>query len=187
MKTGKIIVISGPSGVGKTTLYRKLLSEMPDRLEFSVSVTTRTPREGEKNGVDYHFVSRDEFQDRIKKDALVEYAEVYGNLYGTPKSEIDRITRSGKNCLLDLDVQGGRNIKKCYPESILIFITPPSLDELKSRILSRNQDSPEHIQRRLSKAMEEMSVRGKYDYQIVNDKIDRAYDELKKLVLKIIG
>jgi guanylate kinase len=187
MNAGKIIVISGPSGVGKTTLYKKLLAEMPEKLEFSVSVTTRAPRQGEKNGVDYFFVSMDEFRERIAHDALVEYAEVYGNLYGTPKSEIDRITRSGKNCLLDLDVQGGRNIKKCYPESILVFINPPSLDELKSRIMNRNLDRPEQIARRLAKAMEEMSVREKYDYQIVNADIDKAYSELKELVKKIVS
>ena len=187
MKAGKIIVISGPSGVGKTTLYKKLLAELPDQLEFSVSATTRKPRPGEKDGVDYHFVSGERFREMVDNGELVEYARVYGNYYGTPQSEIERISGAGKYCLLDLDIQGGRNIKKTHPESILIFIMPPSLDELKSRIVSRNQDRPEQIETRLAKAMEEMSGKERYDYQIVNDKLDTAYAELKKTVLKIIG
>ncbi len=187
MKAGKIIVISGPSGVGKTTLYKRLLSEMPDRLEFSVSATTRPPREGEQDGVDYLFVTREEFDRMVKAHELVEYAQVYGNYYGTRQSEIERISNKGKYCLLDLDIQGGKNIKKSHPESILIFIMPPSLDELKSRIVSRNQDRPEVIETRLAKAMEEMSGKGRYDYQIVNDKLETAYAELKKCVQKIIG
>lgn len=187
MKAGKIIVISGPSGVGKTTLYKRLLSEMPDRLEFSVSATTRHPRPGEKDGVDYFFVSEARFKEMVKNDELVEYAKVYNNYYGTLQSEIERITNAGKYCLLDLDIQGGKNIKKTHPESILIFIMPPSLDELKIRIMNRNQDRPEQIETRLAKAMEEMSGKEKYDHQIVNDKLEKAYGELKATVQKIIG
>lgn len=187
MKAGKIIVISGPSGVGKTTLYKRLLSEMPDRLEFSVSATTRAPRSGEKDGVDYFFVSMDRFNEMVRNDELVEFAKVYGNFYGTLQSEIERISNDGKYCLLDLDIQGGKNIKTTHPESILIFIMPPSLDELKSRIVSRNQDRPDQIRTRLDKAMEEMSGKEKYDYQIVNDDLEKAYVELRKLVQKIIG
>lgn len=187
MKAGKIIVISGPSGVGKTTLYKRLLSEMPDRLEFSVSATTRHPRAGEKDGVDYYFVSEARFREMVAKDELVEYAKVYDNYYGTLQSEIERISNDGKYCLLDLDIQGGKNIKATHPESILVFIMPPSLDELKSRIVSRNQDRPEQIETRLAKAMEEMYGKEKYDYQIVNDNLENAYNELKELVQKIIS
>ncbi len=183
---GKILVLSGPSGVGKTTLYKRLLSELPAELDFSVSMTTRPPRAGEKDGSDYRFVDSPQFEKKIRAGEMAEYATVYGNLYGTPKSEIARIARSGKSCLLDLDVQGGMNILKSYPESVLIFISPPSLDDLKSRITARNQDQPEQVAIRMAKAMEEMSFKKRYHYVVVNDNLERTYHELKTLILKVI-
>jgi guanylate kinase len=182
----KIIVISGPSGVGKTTLYKRLLKEFPDKLDFSISATTRQKRENEVDGVDYYFISKENFEKLIKEDAFVEWAKVYENYYGTLKSEIERISDKNKWCLLDVDVQGGMNVKRVYPESHLIFILPPDMDELKRRIIERNLDSEKEIAIRLSRAEEEMRYSSFYDYNIVNDDLERAYRELRSLVLKII-
>jgi guanylate kinase len=187
MKRGRVIVISGPSGVGKTCLYKRLLSEMSDTLQFSISATTRTPRANELNGIDYYFMNKDEFKEKIKKNEFVEWAEVYGNYYGTLKAEIDRITNCGKNCLLDVDVQGGLNISKALPQTNLIFIFPPSMKELKRRIMERNTDDKKNIKIRFKNARKEMSFSGVYQYHITNDDFERAYRELKELVLKLIA
>jgi guanylate kinase len=186
MIRGKIIVISGPSGVGKTTLYKRLLAEFNEPLSFSVSATTRKPRPYEKDGLDYYFISREDFQSKIESGEFIEWAEVYHNFYGTLKTEINRIIHDGKNCLLDLDVQGGMNIKKNYPDSSLIFIAPPSLDELKKRISARNEDKPEVILVRMEDALHELSFKDHYDHIIVNDNLEHAYLELKETVLETI-
>ncbi len=186
MKEGKIIVISGPSGVGKTSLYKRLLSDLPDKLQFSVSATTRSPRSNEIDGIDYFFITEEDFQKKIKNNEFVEWAKVYNNYYGTLKSEITRITRDGKNCLLDVDVQGGMNIKESLPESTLIFIMPPSPEELKNRITGRHTDDIDTIKLRLKIAANEMNYADQYKFRVVNDDIERAYAELKNLVLKNI-
>jgi guanylate kinase len=160
---------------------------MAGRLQFSISATTRSPRPNETGGVDYYFISRDEFLGKIKNDEFVEWAEVYGNYYGTLKSEITKIIEEGKNCLLDVDVQGGMNIKKAMPESILIFILPPSLKELKRRIMDRKTDDKKTINLRLRTAVKEMGYLKSYQYSILNDDIEKAYLELKALILKIIS
>lgn len=187
MKSGSIIVISGPSGVGKTRLYKRLLADLPQSLQFSISATTRSPRINEKDGVDYYFIGREEFDKKIGNNEFVEWADVYGNCYGTLKSEILRIRDKGKNCLLDVDVQGGMNIKSILPESVLIFILPPSMKELRRRIMERKTDDKKTIRIRLKTAAMEMGCVKSYQYTIINDDIETAYKELKGLVLRIIG
>ncbi len=187
MKTGRIIVISGPSGVGKTRLYKRLLAELPDRLRFSISATTRKPRPDEQNGVDYYFLSEEEFREKIGNNEFVEWAEVYGKYYGTLKTEIGRILDSGSNCLLDVDVQGGMHIRECLPQSILIFILPPSIGELKKRIGERHTDDKETIRLRMKTAAQEMKYAPRYQYCITNDDLEETYGKLKNLVLSLIG
>ena len=182
MKKGGVIVISGPSGVGKTTLYKRLLQEMSDTLAFSVSATTRCPRPGEQHGVDYYFLSRDEFEEAIQRGDFAEWAEVYGNYYGTLKSELERIMQGGKTALLDVDVQGGKSIKAAFPESYLIFVVPPSLEALRERIIKRCSDDPAAIQRRLDRAREELKMASFYDMVIENNDLEEAYTQLKKAV-----
>lgn len=185
--SGKLIVISGPSGAGKTTLYKRLLKELASRLDFSVSATTRPIRPGEEDGVDYRFIAQEEFEKMIAGGDFVEYATVHGNFYGTPKSEIDRILKSGKNCLLDLDVQGSRSIKKLYPESVHIFIMPPSVEELIHRLHSRDTDHGEILDARIRNAIVEMKYKHEYPLRVVNDDIERAYAELKGIVEKLLA
>ncbi|MGC8764661.1 MAG: guanylate kinase [Brevinematia bacterium] len=182
----KVIVISGPSGVGKTTIYKKLLNELSDKIDFSISATTREPRKNEVNGVDYYFVSREEFENLIKNNEFVEWAIVYDHYYGTLKKEIERITKSGKNCLLDVDVQGGVNVKRNLPDSYLIFIKPPSKEALKERLIGRNLDDEKEIEKRLDVAEKEMKYAGFYDVVIENDDLESCYKRVKSEVLRVI-
>jgi guanylate kinase len=185
MENSGIIVISGPSGVGKTTLYKRLLADLPEILDFSVSATTRKPRVGEMNGRDYHFLTTEEFQALIEAGEFVEWARVYQNYYGTLRSEISRINAKGKICLLDVDVQGGMNIRSTCPTCPLIFILPPDIATLERRITERNQDHPEVIRLRVDTAKHEVEHADRYDYRIVNDRLEDAYAELKALVVKL--
>jgi guanylate kinase len=184
---GKLIVISGPSGAGKTTLYKRILKDFEADIGFSVSATTRPPRSGERDGVDYFFIDRKEFEKRKKAGWFVETATVHGNLYGTPKSEIDRILGSGRNCLLDIDVQGSHSIRKLYPEAVHIFIMPPSVDELIRRLTSRATDAGKILETRIANAIKEMEYAGEYSVVIVNDDLEKAYLELKQAYLDIVS
>lgn len=186
-KKGKIFIISAPSGTGKTTMLRRIIKEIPN-LYFSVSVTTRKPREGEINGVDYYFVSVEEVLEMFKKKELLEWAMVHGNFYGTPVWEVENKINSGKNVIVDVDVKGFMKIKKRYPEAISIFIMPPSIEELKNRLLKRSGKTvfDEELKKRFEKSTYEMSFRDLYDYVIVNDDLDRACNELKEIILKNI-
>lgn len=175
-KRGIIFVISAPSGAGKTTLCHRLLKSLPD-LKMGVSHTTRKPRDGEKQGVDYYFVDKKIFETMISKEEFVEWAEVYGNLYGTSKKTINDLMSKECDILLDIDTQGARNIKKLYPESVLIFIFPPSLNELEKRLLSRDKND-EAVKKRLSKASEEIKQFVFYDYVVINDEIEKAINDL---------
>ncbi len=181
MKTG-IVVISGPSGVGKTTLYKRLLAEFPERLGFSVSATTRKPRPGEVHGVDYYFYTREDFEKARERGEFAEWAEVYGNYYGTLKSELEKIMAEGKTALLDVDVQGGMSIKRAFPEAFLVFIKPPSMEDLRDRIQKRCSDDPEAIARRLRQASEEMKKAEFYNVQIENRDLEQAYQNLKSVL-----
>ncbi|NPV00596.1 MAG: guanylate kinase [Brevinematales bacterium] len=186
-RSGKVIVISGPSGVGKTSLYKKVLESVKDKLDFSISVTTRTPRADEKEGADYLFMSPDEFKKKAARGEFAEWAEVHGNFYGTPKSEIERILDSGKSVLLDLDVQGAMKIRDGYPDAKLIYILPPSFEVLERRLYGRNTDDDETRHIRMQNAVSEMKYVSKYHIRIVNDDFDKALAQLSEAVGKLIA
>lgn len=172
MVKGRLFVISGPSGVGKGTICHKLITERG--LKFSVSMTTRKPRAGEKHGEDYYFVSQEEFKEIRDGDGFLECAEVYGNFYGTPRLEIREALESGRDVLLDIDTQGALNIQKTCDDAVFIFILPPSTAELRRRIEARGTETEESLKRRLSAAIHEISFLGHYDYCVVNDDLDIA-------------
>ncbi|MFH1540858.1 MAG: guanylate kinase [Elusimicrobiota bacterium] len=180
-QNGIPIVISAPSGAGKTTLI-KLLMKKVRGFSYSVSDTTRSTTLKEKNGKDYFFISKKEFLRRKKAGEFIETAIVHGYYYGTPKKQLDGKLKSGKNVILDIDVIGAINIKKYYPQSLLIFIAPPSIKILEERIKNRHRDSKSDIQKRLKNARKEISYKKFYDYVIINDSIKRAFDELKKII-----
>ena len=177
---GKLYVISGPSGTGKGTICAELLKDIGN--EFSVSMTTRSPREGEVHGKDYYFVSKEEFLENVDKGNFLEHATVFDNYYGTPKDMVLKRLERGRNVILDIDVQGGLQVKAAMPEAVLIFLLPPSLTELRSRLEGRKTEAPEIIEKRLSKALEEIKFIGEYDYYIVNDDLDKAVSEAKAIV-----
>ena len=176
----KLIIIAAPSGAGKTSIVRHLLATFPDQLGFSVSCATRAPRNNEKDGVDYYFITADEFKKRIEQDAFAEWEMVYkGKYYGTPRSELERIWEKGQTPLLDVDVKGGINVKKYYPESLSIFVEPPSLEILRERLEKRGTETPASLQDRLSKASYEMSFRNEFDKIVVNDSLEKACKEVE--------
>jgi guanylate kinase len=180
----KIIIIAAPSGAGKTSVTRHLLKALPEQLAFSVSCATRWPRNIEKDGVDYYFISVDAFENKIQKDEFAEWEMVYeGKYYGTLKSELQRIWQLHKAPLLDVDVQGGINIQKKYPgNSLSLFIEPPSLEELRRRLEARGTETPESLQARINKASYELSLKNKFDRIIINDKLERACKEAEEVV-----
>ena len=176
-----IVIITAPSGTGKTTLTRRLVSEVPT-LSFSVSMTTRPIRTGEKNGEHYWFVDRENFLRQVDQGRLAEWADVFGNLYGTTKDEIARILKLGHQALLEIDVQGAKNIRAQYPDACAIFIMPPSIQDLWERLRKRGTDSLTVCKRRLKTAGEELKEGKNFQHFIINDKLDRAFSELKNLV-----
>ncbi len=174
---GVLLVVSGPSGAGKGTICSMLREQLPD-LGYSVSVTTRQPRTGEVDGVNYFFKTVDEVKEMISKDELLEYAEVYGNYYGTPRDYVMKQLEAGKDVLLEIDIQGALQVKKRFPEGVFVFIVPPSLDELSARIYKRGTDSEDVIKRRLASAASELTYAAEYDYIIVNDVAEKAADKV---------
>jgi guanylate kinase len=177
-----IIIFSAPSGSGKTTIINNLLKIFP-KLEFSVSATNRSPRDNESNGVNYYFLSPEEFKDKISNEEFLEWEEVYGGtMYGTLQSEIKRICQSGRVALFDLDVNGALNVKKKFKTAFLIFVLPPSLDELKYRLEKRSTETPESLEKRLNRAKEEMMHATKFDYILLNDDIDEAMMEIHDVI-----
>lgn len=179
--TGQLYVISAPSGTGKTTVVRILLDRHPDLVE-SISYTTRDMRPGDREGVDYHFVSTDEFQKLVGDGFFAEWAEVYGNFYGTPKTPIAEAVKRGERVILDIDVQGGMALKKHFPDSLAIFLLPPSEEELIRRLRGRGTDAEGAIERRLATAKHELTFQDRYDRRIVNDDADRAVSEIETLI-----
>lgn len=182
MEKGLLIVLSGPSGVGKGTVCSVLRNKMPD-LVYSVSATTRLPRQGEVDGVNYFFKSREQFQDMIVRDALLEHAEYVGNYYGTPRDFVERTLASGKDIILEIEVQGALKVKDKFPEGVFVFLMPPSLDVLKQRITGRGTETQDTINNRMSVAVEEINLLDKYDYAVVNDDLDAACDRIRSIVI----
>ena len=183
----KVIIFSAPSGSGKTTLVKQCLEAFPE-LEFSVSCTTRNPRGTEQNGIDYHFISPNEFREKIAENAFVEFEEVYHDkYYGTLKSEVEKIWQSGKTVIFDVDVKGGISLKKYFGEKALsVFIMPPSVEELERRLVSRATDDPETIKTRVEKASEEMTFKDQFDVTVVNSDLDKAKNTTENLLKKFL-
>lgn len=175
---GKLIVLTGPSGVGKGTLMRLLLSRHPE-LNYSISATTRPPRPGEVDGKDYYFISRSKFQDLIEEGEFLEWAEFASNLYGTPRKPVIELLESGKSVLLEIELEGARQIRTQFPEVLSIFILPPNFNELEKRIRGRKKDSEAAISRRLKRAKEEIDSAAEFDIQIVNDDLETAVHEIE--------
>ncbi len=185
-RKGKIFVVSGPSGAGKGTLIRALLRKVPD-ISYSVSVTTRKRREGEEEGKDYFFVSEEEFKRMIENEELLEWAYVHNHWYGTPKKWVEDLISQGRDVLLELDVQGAIRVKEMFPESVLVFIKPPSRKSLIDRLKKRSTENEQEMKVRLETAEKELTMEDAYDYCIVNDDVDTATGELVKIVQKERG
>ncbi|MBE6064262.1 guanylate kinase [Clostridium cochlearium] len=181
MKKGLLIVISGPSGTGKGTVCKELLKN--NNFWFSVSATTRAPREGEVHGKNYYFMTKEEFQDKIEENDFLEYAEVYGNYYGTPKSKVVEMLDKGKDVILEIDIQGALKVKENYKEGIFIFILPPSMEELKNRIIKRGTETEESLMTRFKSAYKEINYVSKYNYAVVNDKVNDAVKKIQSIII----
>ena len=180
-RKGKLVVISGPSGAGKSTICRQMLKRMDAVL--SVSATTRAKSSQETDGVDYRFTTREDFLGRVKRNEFLEYAEVFGNLYGTPRNTVEQMLDAGKTVILEIDVQGGRQVRQNYPEVILIFIMPPHLDELVNRISGRARDSAEVAKKRLAAAQREIAeAKEFYEHTVVNDDLEKAIKEVINII-----
>jgi len=184
-KKGAIIAISAPSGTGKTTILRRILSDFPE-IVFSVSATTRKRRKNEVEGADYFFISEEEFKKKIHNNEFVEWELFYDNYYGTFRNFIENCINNGKSVILEVDVHGAVEIKRIYPDAILIYITPPSLEELRIRLKKRQTENEEDLKKRIERAKMELSHKDKFDYFIINNDLNTAYYEIKILIGKII-
>ncbi len=181
-----VFVITGPSGVGKGTLIRGLMERLP-ALELSVSATTRAPRPGEQDGVDYHFLTREEFDRRVHEGDFVEHADYAGRSYGTLRSELEERVRAGTPIVLEIEVQGARQVRASVPDAVQVFIAPPSLDELRTRLIGRGTDDPEGVERRLRVAAEELQAQPEFGHVVVNDRLQDALEQLAAIVSTELG
>ncbi|GIN57564.1 guanylate kinase [Lederbergia ruris] len=179
---GLLIVLSGPSGVGKGTVRKAVFSRPDAQFEYSISATTRTPREGEIDGVDYFFKSKEEFRQMIRDGKLLEYAEYVGNYYGTPLDYVNDTLNSGKDVFLEIEVQGAKQVREKIPDGLFIFLMPPSLNELQSRIVGRGTESVELIRNRMEAARREIELMSLYDYIVENDDVEKAVDRINAIV-----
>ncbi len=180
---GLVFIISAPSGTGKTTLVRKVMEQLPG-LRFSISYTTRPPRANEQEGEDYHFVSPSVFQEMVKRDEFLEWAEVLGNCYGTPRVDLKSLELEGVDLILDIDTQGARRVREKLDSAISIYLLPPSMDALQERLVKRGLDSPEMIQFRLSHAQKDIEEAHGYQYILVNEKIEETLERLKAIIIQ---
>ncbi|WP_428912611.1 guanylate kinase [Niallia sp. Krafla_26] len=180
---GILIVLSGPSGVGKGTVRKAIFSQENTSFEYSISMTTRAPRAGEVDGVDYFFKTREEFESLIKQGKLLEYAEFVGNYYGTPVDYVRETLDKGKDVFLEIEVQGARQVREKFPDGLFIFLAPPSLSELKNRIVTRGTESEDIINNRLNVAKEEIEMMHLYDYVVENDEIEHAVEKINAIVI----
>ncbi|MCQ6274039.1 guanylate kinase [Bacillus sp. V3B] len=180
---GLLIVLSGPSGVGKGTVRKEIFSQPNTSFEYSISMTTRSPREGEVDGVDYFFKSKEEFERLIEQGKLLEYAEFVGNYYGTPVDYVRETLEKGRDVFLEIEVQGARQVREKFPDGLFIFLMPPSLSELKNRIVTRGTETEDIINNRLNVAKEEIEMMHLYDYVVENDQIERACERIKAIVV----
>ena len=181
-KKGILIVVSGFSGSGKGTLMKELLTRYPDTYALSISATTRSPREGEVDGREYFFVSKDEFEKMIAKGELIEYAKYVENYYGTPRDYVEKKLDEGRDVILEIEIQGALNVKKMFPDTLLLFVTPPSADELKKRLVGRGTETMDVIRSRMERACEEADGMENYDYLIINDDLDRCVKEMHSII-----
>ena len=179
---GLLIVISGPSGAGKGTICKALLEKIDD-LFISVSATTRSPREGEVDGVNYHFLTKEDFISKVERNDFLEYAEVHGNMYGTPKFKVEEMLEQGKNVILEIDIQGALKVKENFSEGVFIFILPPSMEELKQRIIKRGSETQESLMTRFKNAYQEINYVSKYNYAVVNDEVDTAVEKIEGIIV----
>jgi guanylate kinase len=180
-RRGRLFIVSGPSGAGKGTLVKEVLGRVPD-VWLSVSATTRAPRPGEVEGTHYFFISAEEFDRLVSHEGLLEWAEVHGNRYGTPRASVEEKVEAGSDVILEIDPQGAFQVKRRWPESVLVFIMPPSWEELQRRLEGRGSETKEQVERRLETARHELELVGKYDHVIINDDASRATDELVAIV-----
>lgn len=181
-RKGLLLVVSGPSGAGKGTICKALLNKN-DQIKLSVSATTRKPRNGEVHGVNYFFIEKEEFSKMVENGEFLEYAQIYDNFYGTPKAAIIECLEKGQDVILEIEMQGARQIKEVYPEGVFIFVLPPSLEELKSRIVGRGTETQEEIEKRFSCAFEEINQIVNYDYFIVNEDIEKSVNDVEAIIL----
>ncbi|MGP7817564.1 guanylate kinase [Niallia sp. 01092] len=180
---GLLIVLSGPSGVGKGTVRKQIFSQKNNAFEYSISMTTRLPRDGEVDGVDYFFKKREEFEALIKEGKLLEYAEFVGNYYGTPVDYVKETTEKGKDVFLEIEVEGAKQVREKFPDGLFIFLSPPSLSELKKRIVTRGTETEEIINNRMNAAKEEIEMMHLYDYVVENDTVENACEKIKAIII----
>ena len=181
-KRGILIVVSGFSGAGKGTVVKRIMEKYSDSYALSISMTTRSPRVGEKDGEHYFFVSREQFEKTIAENGLIEHAQYCGNYYGTPKDYVEKQLAAGKNVILEIEIQGALIVKEKNPETLLMFVTPPSAKELKTRLVGRGTETMEQIEARMKRAIDEAPIMDKYDYIVINDEVENCVDKIHELV-----
>lgn len=181
-KKGILVVVSGFSGAGKGTIMKRLLEEYPDRYSLSISATTRKPRPGESHGKEYFFVSREEFERMIRENALIEYAQYVGNYYGTPKEYVMGQLHEGRDVILEIEIQGALKVKEAYPDTLLLFVSPPSAGELKNRLVNRGTEDTATIDSRLSRAWQEAQGVEQYDYFVINDDLEECVQQVHSII-----